>query len=436
MALQQVDFYTGEPVTGSPNNSPPDDAAQMASFGKWDYDPNYRSQVMMNQQPCYQQPIMQQFPGGYGYNTNPNPGQGFMNPPVIGLGSNPYYNQQQTPYQQMLQQQQALPSTVVIPALNRNGQYLPPLDIEERIDQLEIDIWKSQEEQTAKQNVDRMMNGGGYQYPYMNNGFNYYGTPYYNPYSYNHVDSQFQTEISKIQDQAREARIEFDTRISKLAHKFAGDNITDAEIEERYHGKVVPVPESMKALLPDIAEQQRLDRLVPFDNSDFYRKQYYDRKAIVDRFIDPNADADTCFENLGLLIAYDEMEEEMHRRRDGGNLYDHDSNSYKYFVRKKAEERYAREKGIDPSILHGKALPDLDFKQIKQNALNSFSTLKGATLSDDGTLNITCNFGKHAGDTYSVHNTNEAEYDNKRERFSQFIDSIPGSIYGGSQYGH
>ena len=43
-------------------------------------------------------------------------------------------------------------------------------------------------------------------------------------------------------------------------------------------------------------------------------------------------------------------------------------------------------------------------------------------------LNIPCNVGSHAGEVYTV-NQNEAEYQERRERFGRFLDSIPGNIY-------
>ena len=62
--------------------------------------------------------------------------------------------------------------------------------------------------------------------------------------------------------------------------------------------------------------------------------------------------------------------------------------------------------------------------------LSGFPTLaESAKLTEDGTLNITCNFGSRAGQVYSVHNSEEAGYEQDRQRFQQFIDSIPHSIY-------
>ena len=72
-------------------------------------------------------------------------------------------------------------------------------------------------------------------------------------------------------------------------------------------------------------------------------------------------------------------------------------------------------------------------QQAKKDFVNSSSVLsQSASLADDGTLNISlnipCNVGSHAGEVYTV-NQNEAEYQERRERFGRFLDSIPGNIY-------
>ena len=76
--------------------------------------------------------------------------------------------------------------------------------------------------------------------------------------------------------------------------------------------------------------------------------------------------------------------------------------------------------------------------EMMQSFVNNSPVLsQSAKLADDGTLNISlnipCNVGSHKGETYTVHNSQEAEYDAKRERFGRFLDSIPGSIYLDSQ---
>ena len=47
------------------------------------------------------------------------------------------------------------------------------------------------------------------------------------------------------------------------------------------------------------------------------------------------------------------------------------------------------------------------------------------------TLTIKCNFGSHAGESYTVHNSQEAGYEAHRQRYYQFVNSIPNAIYSG-----
>ena len=110
----------------------------------------------------------------------------------------------------------------------------------------------------------------------------------------------------------------------------------------------------------------------------------------------------------------------------------YDDNSYKYYVKAKAAERYAKKNGIQINNMAQQPQQPYanNVQDLKQEVINSMPTLsQSATLCDDGTLNITCNFGSKAGQVYSVHNSQEAEYEEDRARFKAFVDSIPGSIY-------
>ena len=76
----------------------------------------------------------------------------------------------------------------------------------------------------------------------------------------------------------------------------------------------------------------------------------------------------------------------------------------------------------------------INIQQTRQQFVNQSSVLsQNATLADDGTLNVSLNIpynvGSRKGEIYSVNNSQEAEYEEKRERFGRFLNSIPGSIY-------
>lgn len=462
--MRSEDFYTGEPVsTGSPpmfsNQNvigSTDEAASMASFGAYAYDPSYRNSQMM-------------YPGGYGYNT----GQFPMNPPQtavypgIGIPPSPYpgyaqvsqygniqpsYGMFKTGYgnipqpnpvfQQGLvnpntfyqnQYQQQIPTQYHIPGVNIGGEYMPPADYSERLAELEMGYYTSIINQQAKQEVDMMANNSVYGYGY-NSGFNYYGTPFYNQYQYSTADMNLRKQVEKLQNEARENRMVFNLNISRLAHNFNRDSITDEQIKERYEGRNVEIPTYMVPNQQEAYDQYRFSQMVPFDNSSVYREHFLKVKEEFNKIIPENSNMKDTFMNMGIIDAQYTMEEEMHRRRDGGSLYNNTDNSYKRLIRKKAKERYALEKGIilSPDDNTAQQLPlGFNAQTAKQNFIDNSVLKDSCTLQDDGTLNVSlklpCNFGTHAGQTYSV-NSNEAHYDEKRQRFAGFIDSIPGSI--------
>jgi phage terminase small subunit len=442
------DFYTGEPLQlGSPNLSQTEEAAGMASFGKYNYEPGMNNYA---QQPAIQQPVTIN-PGGYGYNSNNMvPGIG-MNPPQPmyynnGYYPNMYYNQQQYyPYGynsgyypqsnpsynpsfgysiggfNNYQNQQPITSYRIEPLNPGGNEYLPPADLQDKIDALEMELWKKQQEEDIKRSVDGSM--------IYNNGYNYYGVPYYNPWQYNNCDMEIRNKIEEIKKDARENRIALNMKLSKLAHNIAGEQISDSAIIERYNGRVVQLPQSAQIDPREYQHQMYLESLVPFDNSAMYREYDAMVSAQHNKFVDPNADAKTAFSNIHALMTEYDIEEEQHRRKDGSRLYNANSGAYSYFVKKKAEERYKAEHGISST-------PMGNVPTISHPNLNQFSTLsRNAELSDDGTLTIKVPFGEHAGEDYTVVNSQESAYNAKRDQFNSFLNSIPGSIYGNNNGG-
>lgn len=438
-------LYTGEPViAGSPDNFANcqfnDDvtAANMASFGSNMY--NQNNQYMNpGGYGYYQQPVAQgigmtpygnpQPSYGYyrGYIPNQQPYYGYNNP-----NQNVYGGYQQQQYQQQPQQ----PTTIHINGVGMGGQYMPPTGFEERIDKIKQDFWYAQQEAETIAITDRQFGGnnniyGGYNNPY---NTNYYGMSYFGngSYQYNTINQYLNKEIDNLKNEARENRMQFQLLLSKTAHKFAEDHVSDEEIKIRYTGKDVKIPEG---LLPNIQQYQddiRFANMVPFDNSEYYRE--HDRKVSEEfhAIVKEDGNLQETFASMGIVAANWEMEDEMHRRRNAGGLYNSSDNTYKYFVRKKVQERYAKEKGIllpDSNIDAYGNIKVPTTKELLTQFVNSTETLKGATIKDDGTLVLPCLFGSHAGENYSVHNSQEAEYDSKREKFGKFLDTIPGNIY-------
>jgi len=306
--------------------------------------------------------------------------------------------------------------------VGQGGEYLAPFDIDEKIEELKHKYWNKYQEQQAKVNVDRKAAGYG------SWGNNYYGVPYFNPYQYNSLNQEIAKEVDEIKSKARQNRLDFEFNLSKMAHKFAGHTITDEDkLRERYEGKVVEIPKAIvdTTNLRDLQDQLRLDKMVPFDNSQFYRDQWAKVSEQFHSVISEDADMNETFSKMGIIAADWEMEDEMHRRRNVSTMYNSEDNGYKYYVRRMAEERYAKEKGLTiPPV----GAPSSPMAQ-QQTLLNQFPTLSNSvTLAPDGTLNVTCNVGSHAGQQYSV-NDNEAKYQERKERFDRFLSSVSGSIY-------
>lgn len=444
--MQQEDMITGEPIQGSPSSMSEYEAANMASFGQYSYNPNARAQQMM-------QPVSI-YPGNYGYNG----GMEFMNPPGYynynynyypqqGLGSPYRYNAQPT-YQQYYNQygyqsqwnnayqnpmmQQQVPTTYQIPGYNPSGnEYLAPMDIEDQIERLKYQCWNESIETEAKKTVDSQ-NNFGYSY----NGYygynNYYGTPYYSQSTNYALDNAIRLKVEEIKNQARQNRLDFNMNLSRLAHNINHDGVGEDVIQERYTGRVIDVPQAYVPTTPEVAYKDRvLSNLEPWSNAAIYNSFHAQVSKEFNDIIPPDSNMYDTFLNMGVVKAKWEMDDEMHRRRNGKNLYQSGDNGYRYFVRKKAEERYARERGFD--IQQSSAPTQQDSSMgLKQAMLNQFPVLsQNAELEDDGTLTIKCNFGSHAGESYTVHNSQEAGYEAHRQRYYQFVNSIPNAIYSG-----
>lgn len=423
--------FMGELVNPSSPQISESEVISNASFGRYDYDPG--SRVMQMQQPVA-------FPGQYGYNegiaryTNPPAigyNNGYYNAPAFGIGA-PYYNPafamnpafgwQNRLYQQsVLQEPQQLRS--FIKPVGISGEFLPPADFEERLSELVRHYWMKQEEQDVER---RMSQQSMYGYNNSWSGYNYYGTPYYSPYQgYNSIQQEVAQLIEDMKAEAREARIEFNKNISRLAHKIAKEPVDEAMLDERYRGKYVETPGFKGITTQDLSEQYKLANMVPFDNSGVYRQfQENVSKEFREVITDDMGFVET-FRNMGIIQAKYDMEEERTRRRNGAVLYDSNSGTYRYFVRAKAAQRYAEKHGMVDTVKQ----PTMA-SSIPTTIGDEFPTLKeSAQLLEDGTLKITCNFGSHKGEVYSVKNSQEKQYEENRERFARFYNSIPGSIY-------
>jgi len=387
--------FNGEVVqTTSPIISE-QEATMNAGFGQYDYDPGARAM---------------RFDSFSRYMNPPSSGIG-MPPP--GAMANPLL--QQTQYQQQEEQLRTF-----IKPCNIGGEYLPPIDWEDKVNKKILSYMDKYDEQA----ISQQQQGYGYNYYGMNN---YYGTPYFSPYNnYNPITNEIMREVEDMKNEARENRIAFNKLLSRTAHKFANEDaheITEQELDDRYRGKYVDVPGYVGMTNVDLSHQNMLARLVPFDNSAMYRAA---DKAVSDEFhkiIPETADLYETFGKSALLKAEYDLEEEHHRRNNAANLYNSNDGTYRAFVKAKAAERYKNKNNINPM--------QAQIQNQTQVVPDTFPTLQQcAKYTEDGTLSISfpCNFGSHQGELYTVNNSQESEYEQTRERFTRFYNSIPGAF--------
>jgi hypothetical protein len=274
---------------------------------------------------------------------------------------------------------------------------------------------------------------------------NYYNMPYYNSNPYNNNYNEASREIEKIKDDARKRKKEFEINLALLAHNILQDGITEKQIRDQFEDKVVietdPNVINMYYPIPD-PMTERFARMVPYHDPTPDIQAQIDRQ-VVDQFhqcVSPDADMYEFFENIGLYRYELFMEKNRKELRDRSSMYN--THTYSNFVKEKAIERYnnfIQNKNSNGIIGYGYNAPEpsnagiLSNKFLNQsqdqiiNDNENFPTLKEcATLSEDGTLNITFNnFGRG---NPAIQDSQEEEYKRDKERFLAFLDSIPKSI--------
>ena len=393
-------------------------------------------------QPMYQQPLVgpaPQFYQGSGLGTPPAFQQPNSSPYNYGTSPNPafQYMAQNPQYFQNNPYMQIQDVTYTIPPINPGGsEYLPPIGYEDEIDQMQLDYWREVQESHGKKAAQRIArdkgifsdydgyNMGGYNY-------NYYNSLYYNnDYNYNHyIDQKYRDKLNKMQEDARQRRIDLNIHLAKLAFNYLGMDYNEEALVEAYTGKTVTVP-GITTL--DLYKQQRFNNLVPFDNSEWYRQKDAEVTREFRKHVGEHDNMEQFFENIALVAIDDALKEEDHRRK--GMLNEHyDSDGYRSLVRMKAAELEARKKGISLNPAYDL---NVQFEQLTEEAKalraeimnpDNYPGLKShATLSDDGTLNIT--YGYEPPKNAVMTDENTKKYQAEKERFRGFLESIPGAV--------
>lgn len=408
--------------------------------------PNYNPYNQYQQQP-------------YGYNTQY---YGYQQPqynqqPMFG-----YVNGQAVPYNQP---QNAIgydyevnqrPQEIVYEVKNSNpisnNEFMPNKNYKEEIRKLTIDYTMKE----IKEDIDRINNQDNRRYGESMFGFgnNYYNMPYY---GYNsHIRSEVAQKINEMKEEARENNLNFVVNMMKTAYKVKGIDVSEEELRERYSNKTVTIkdPNIINAYYPKMDPlYERLNRMVPVEDRDEeYRNLLaYNAKEQVDRCIPQDCDLNEFLDNIGKL-RYEYWKEKQMKKERAQRAAIYDQAAYGSFMKKCMYDKYIKYKNPDPNeqkfiMNQGNGnyrgipvpkevnSPNLETKFEKmsqediinysedQNNNEPFSVLKQcASISEDGTLNITFNnFGREDAEKYA---SEEAKFREDRERFLSFMDRV------------
>lgn len=377
-----------------------------------------QSQYVLDPNARYQQLSQSQniiTPGFTGYNQGngyipttafqtPNGYTGFAGNPALSMIGNQQFGMY--PWQQ--NQIQYADKVVHVPGFSPGSEALFSKDIEEECTKLQMEMMLEQEEAIEERN--QRMKG------YFNNnyGANYYGMPYYGSQFDDNVTQKYRKRAEEIRQQAVNKRLNFNKNLSKLSHGFIGDELSDEEIDRIYEGYSYTIP---SAQVQQDVMQTQLQNMRPVSNQSMYIQHHNQVKANINNLIGSATNMNEFLDKQGLLIIEDNLEKEMHTRRDGTQYYQQDA--YRAYLRKQIRERIARENGTLGGPINNPAQPYF-------NSMPSFSTLQQCSnVLDDGTLSIHIPSGRLAVEN----NIMEQKFEENRSRF---LASIWAQDNGGS----
>jgi len=491
--MDRVEYYSGEP-SGSPEilTDPTDISGQFAFNASGMYQqPAYNPYQAYMSQPNFMNPPQQPmvYNTGYGYNQQPRfdqfgrpimstvqqfgapmnnpmmPNQignsqtidpsrintGFVGNPAIGLLNQ--WQQQGTPYQYpngsyydplnqrvvyAPQPQQYQDKVVTVPGYNPGGCIgMLTSDAQEVCEQMQLDMMYEQQAAIAKRMQRSQGTFNANQYGYTN----YYGMPYVNSYYDNSVYNKYMEKINKMKEEAIERRTRFNKRLSLAVHNYLKDGVTESDIDRIYDGYTYTIP---GASVYEYQNQERLSRLVPYNNAWMYQKHSAEVTALYHMIAPPGHNMNEFFAEAGLFKIMDNLEKEYHRRRNTQNYFDTDI--YHEYMRKYAMEHeieaqeYQRDRATAEKITNltmekqgnvtREDIMNILYPPEKREELRN----KGFIINPDGTTEIKPpEFGILNGSapTVEIRSENEIDYEMRRSAFIASVYNNNSSQAGG-----
>lgn len=407
--MNRFDFFSGQPTqqmgySGTNMSTQQMGGYQVGTITPGAYGYNQQADFMNppTPQPNLQTPNFQGFAGNPALQMIQN------NPNLMGGGLGCQPNNWWNPYAQQPQYQDKV---VHVPGFNTGSDTLFPADIEERVEKLQLDMMIEQEEADIKR--QKTFQG------YFNNNYgayNYYGMPYYSNTLDQSIQSKYRQIVMDMRQEAIEKRKKFNKHLSKLAHNFIGDDVTDEDIDMIYDGYSYTIP---AAEFVEDAKQQELRRFKPVSNQQMYAKHFNEVHQATQNLIGgSDLNMNEFMEAQGLLKVVDMLTEDYAKRRDTTRYYQEDS--YRRFLRKSIMERNGISTTPQISLNPGENIP----------FGNQFPTLNSAsTILEDGTISISApnHFGLNNNTNRQIvlDNKMEQHFEENKRRFLESIYNQP-----------
>ena len=334
------DYVTKETIQSDPNDTSGEFAFNAMGVKTYNYNPQQAFVPM-------QQP-QQQFTGAPMNTPVYNPqlppymqGRMFVGAPYNPQGGMSQPTGMYNPWTQQafhFQQPQPVQDKVVhVEGYNPFGSRgLLPDGIEAKCDQLQLDTMLEQEKVLAER--EKRIQGYYVNNGYYNNYYNYYGNPYMNTMDQG-VFNRYVDQVKEIANAAIQSRINFNKNLSRLVHKFIGDDITEEDIDRTYDGYTYTIPGTT---VKSYETQDRLEKCIPVDNSRYYQQQFNLVSQMYQSIMPETDNLNDYLHNCGYLIMEDNIEQHLHNLKDSSKMYMQDT--FHMYLRRYAKDNEIKQR--------------------------------------------------------------------------------------------
>lgn len=259
-------------------------------------------------------------------------------------------------------------SQVYIPPYNPLGiNSLLPSNLDSIKTDLYMKLSKEKAEAEAKEiaRISRLRRSGAFN-TLSANGNNYYGQPQTNQFVYK-VDTK---EFEKIESEAKSNALNLSMNLSKLAHNYLKDGVSEKDIKDIYLGKYINVKDTVYEMTDFDILEKRAKNWIPVEISPEtkkYRNDYDEQRRNIEKILPANTRAEDFGMFASELNARWEAEETKSKNRSLSDQYNH--SDYQRLLQSRILEEYSDTEDISP-IKVKRVLDQQDIGRQAQEILN------------------------------------------------------------------